>query len=139
MKHLNAVITLFMVFGLLAVVPTQAQERVIVTDVPFDFAVGDRVLPSGSYRIAPIANSFQVLIDGEETKTAMFAAGFPRDGAIAGPSQLVFDKVGDRYFLRAVVSRSLTSVEFPKSKTEKRVQSLDRQLERSVTALVPAY
>ena len=65
MKHLNAVITLFMVFGLLAVVPTQAQERVIVTDVPFDFAVGDRVLPSGSYRIAPIANSFQVLIDGE--------------------------------------------------------------------------
>ena len=139
MKHLIAAITLFVVFGLFAVVSSQAQERVISTDVPFDFAVGDRVLPSGSYRITAVANSFQVLIDGKETKTAMYAAGFPRDGAATGPSQLVFDKVGDRYFLKAVVSRAVTSVEFPKSKMEKKAQSLEHPIERSFAASALPY
>jgi hypothetical protein len=40
--------------------------------------------------------------------------------------KLVFDKVGGQYFLREVVSTS-QAVEFPKSQSEKRAQTLMKQ------------
>jgi hypothetical protein len=130
MKRLIAAITFFASSSLFAVMPTQAQERAISANVPFDFVVGDRVLPPGSYRIASIDNSFQVFIDGKGRPPAAFAVGSPREKAGNGESRLVFDKIGDRYFLKAIVSEFLAkSLDFPESKAEKKARNLEGSLE----------
>src|ERR1700722_18233974 len=107
MKRIITAVTFFAVSSLFAIMPASAQERAISANVPFDFVVGGRMLPPGSYRIASVNNSFQVLIDSKGQQPATFAMGYPSQRAANGESKLVFGKVGDQYFLKAIVSRFL--------------------------------
>ena len=115
----------------------------IQANVPFAFQIGDKTLPAGKYEIKAVDdNEPNVLeinsIDGHthivfETEDAQ-----KREDQVAKKTELVFDKVGDQYFLSQVwVVGTPTGSELAKSKMEKRLEDGGSQSEKhSVVAFL---
>ena len=101
------------------------QEQPFQANVPFAFTVGNRQLPLGSYRIKTFGTR-QVQIENMSQDIFESALANPSNMSRDENKKLVFDKVGDQYFLKKIVSTS-TAVEFPKSESEKRALTLQRQ------------
>ena len=98
-----------------------AQDGGIRVTVPFDFAVGNRILPQGSYHIS--SDGGFLAFKNSERKTSLFTQGIRNEGAKDDKSMLVFDNVNRQYFLRNIYSvYARTSVAFPKSKLEQKSQ-----------------
>lgn len=111
-------------------------------DVPFAFMVGDTTLPAGKYEIRALDDMPGVLelrsvnghtvvnFDAEPVKT--------KDERNASKCELVFDQIGDRYFLSQVfVAGSASGSELAKSRMEKRLEGDGGRPERhSVTAIL---
>lgn len=97
----------------------QAQALHVKADIPFDFVVGNTVYSAGTYSIAPATQSSNaLLLDGRDTRAIVM----PVQCSSALPSEttkLVFDRMGDTYFLRQVwVVGRTDGREFPRSKGE---------------------
>jgi hypothetical protein len=121
MKRITA--TALLAIANLAMAGTSfAQSNGVQANVPFDFTVGNQVLPSGTYGIQTQSSglimirnhdkpiSVLALVDQDETKS-------PNGG------KLIFHKYGDHYFLSEILSDSASmNVELHPSKTEKRVR-----------------
>jgi hypothetical protein len=87
---------------LLAVSAAQAQDARLKANIPFDFVVGDRVMPAGEYIVGPAGSQGQGITISSGNRTDMtltFAC------ASSGPSKstkLVFHALAGRYFLSQV-------------------------------------
>ncbi len=100
-----------------------AQEAAVKVDVPFEFTVGNHVLPAGNYRIT--AHGESLAFDNNDRKAFLFTVAARDDMATDGKSKLIFDSVHGQYFLRRIETASAeTSVEFPVSKQEKHSQEI---------------
>jgi hypothetical protein len=76
-------------------------EGKVVSNVPFEFAVGGVTLPAGVYTLGKAeANSDLVLIRSQDRGALLLPIAF--DEASAGRAQFDFEHVGDRYFLSKV-------------------------------------
>src|SRR6476661_2170797 len=104
MKRIAAVIALFAAATLFTVTGVSAQQTRLRAIVPFEFRVGNRTMPQGTYWIAS-AGSHEVLLKGN--RVAIFVVGSPREMSADGREKLIFDKVGDQYFLSEIVTTSL--------------------------------
>ena len=98
-----------------------AQDRAAQATVPFDFTVGNKLLPPGTYIITPQDYGVIMIQNPRRNITVLTTTTFdsrePRSGG-----KLVFNKYGDQYFLREVLCASASlSVDLPQSKQEKRV------------------
>jgi len=87
---------------LLAVSAAQAQDAKVKASIPFDFVVGDRVMPAGEYILGPAGSLGQAITisSGDNTDISLT---FPC--ASSGPSKstkLVFHTLAGRYFLSQV-------------------------------------
>jgi hypothetical protein len=101
-----------------------AQTATVNVKVPFDFAVGDRVLPKGTYRIQPDGD-FLLFNCKEHSAESIYANAEHGDASIDGRSVLSFDVVDGKHFLRKIASTSSTaSAEFPVSKLERNAEEL---------------
>ena len=110
-----------------------AQTATVDVKVPFDFAVGDRVLPKGTYKIQPDGD-FLLFNSKEDSSASIFANATHGDTSINGRSVLSFDVVDGQHFLRKIASTSsTTSAVFPVSKLEKNAEEL--RASREITAL----
>jgi hypothetical protein len=115
----------------------------IEATVPFAFTVGDTRLPAGKYEIRTLDdNSPSVLeissVDGR-TSVAFDTEDATTPGDhLAKTTELVFDKVGDHYFLSQVwVSGSQSGSELVKSRMQKRLEVSGTKAEKqSVAALM---
>jgi hypothetical protein len=117
----TATLVLGMSFGLTT--HASAQTTAVRATVPFDFAVGNRILPHGVYNISSDGNFLS--FSSRDSKAHMYTIALRGLPSSDGSSLLVFDKIQDKYFLRKVVSRfASTSREWPMSKLEKRTQEL---------------
>jgi hypothetical protein len=95
-----------------------AQQAALKVNVPFDFAVGNHVMPSGEYRISTQGDD--LVFENRTQKAYLFALAEPGDASTDGTSKLTFDVVQGQYFLRKISSTSAkTSADFPTSKLEK--------------------
>ncbi|MBI4891409.1 MAG: hypothetical protein HY821_12350 [Acidobacteria bacterium] len=111
-----------LVLALALAPPASAQgpTYVVRADIPFDFQVGQQKLPAGEYRIQPfnlgaIAVS-SVLPRTQHATSTVFPAG---GGKIAEETRLIFERYGDRYFLKQVWRAGTnTGAELPKTKDE---------------------
>jgi hypothetical protein len=97
----------------------QAQALHVKADIPFDFVVGNTVYAAGTYTIAPATQSSNaLLLDGGDVRAIVI----PNQCSLTLPSKatkLVFDRMGDTYFLSQVwVEGRTDGREFPKSKNE---------------------
>jgi hypothetical protein len=125
--------TLLGILGCLVLValPTvygQSEERVIAS-IPFEFTAGNRTLPAGDYTINRAENTpGMMLLRSEDSHSAVFfAVENTYSLQIAKQTELVFNKVGDRYFLSQIwVAGEDLGRELPKSRAE-------RELERNPT------
>jgi len=103
-QYLTVLFTLICVLGLGLGARAQEQDTV-VTNVPFDFVVGGKVLPAGTYRasrIDPSTGSRALQITSFETRASVLLIPTVFDGFQSGHAQLNFEHLGDSYFLSAI-------------------------------------
>ncbi|MBI4875055.1 MAG: hypothetical protein HY822_10530 [Acidobacteria bacterium] len=93
----------------------------IRASVPFDFMAGNQRVPAGEYVFAQDWFRRQLQIgstDAKVTLSIVFNAGSYNRTGFA--SALVFDRYGDRYFLREVLAgENAVGARLPKSRAEK--------------------
>ena len=91
-------------------------------NVPFDFKVGSAQLPSGTYDVRILGNDNTVMVQNDETSSAILAIARhenPRDTS----AKLVFHHVGNQYFLAEIWRGPGTDgMIVPTSKQEKELE-----------------
>lgn len=119
MKQFTA-ITLFAVASILSAGNALAEKHAVQTTVPFDFTVGTKTLPSGTYTITPVSDD-QIEIRNSKTNLAMLTPAYATVQQSKNGGELVFDKSADQHFLRAILCEfAPMNVSLPPSKLEKR-------------------
>lgn len=126
MKRITS-IALFALVSFVTIGFASAQERAVKANVPFDFTVGNKLVPAGTYTIS--AESYGVIeIQNRDAHVALMSTTTP-DGRQSKNGVLVFTKYGDQYFLSEILcSEANMNMAVPPSKTEKRA----RQQEASI-------
>jgi len=103
----------------------QAQDLRVKASIPFDFVLGDKIYPAGVYMVqrAPIGDgSVVTLRDVESQKVRNAITNACTAPKTPEATTLVFDKLGEQYFLRQIwVAGNTSGREFPTSKSETRM------------------
>jgi hypothetical protein len=100
-----------------------AQRTILSAKVPFDFSVGDKYLPAGTYQICELDRGTLISNrDGHFDVLGTYSSAGPSK---PGESKLVFDRVGDHYFLRQIwTSARDEGLAVPESKQEKEMRAM---------------
>jgi len=126
MKHANwlVVVTLVLLSGM-ASAQFHSNTR-IVSQVPFEFVVANKVVPAGQYLVeAHAMDSNILLIRNPGSDVSLFSTSSLRENKQgASHYALVFNKYGDRYFLAAVeLEGSKIAYRITKSKVEAELEA----------------
>jgi hypothetical protein len=101
--------------------------------VPFDFAVGNQVLPAGTYQVSYDATKTAILIRSQDDRFHAFTTTLLADPSTSD-GEVVFTKYGNQYFLHEVLCSAMSmNVALPTSRLEKRARIQEAQLPHSVT------
>lgn len=120
MKRITS-IALFALISFVTIGSISAQERAVKANVPFDFTVGNKLVPAGTYTISSDSPN-TILIQNGERHVAIFSSAYADDKP-SNTGKLVFHKYGDQYFLSEVLCSSVDmNLEIPTSKAEKRAR-----------------
>ncbi len=96
----------FLLLAAVTTMPLAAQTFVLKANIPFEFTVGNKVLPAGEYMISSDGMSPTVQLRGEASHVAALTMVFHRQLASvqdpAGLTKLTFNRYGNRYFLSEV-------------------------------------
>ena len=104
-----------------------AQSNGVRATVPFDFTVGNKLLPAGTYMITPGSTNVIVVRNHDKPISALVMT--VPDGKESKYGKLVFNRYGDQYFLSEILCQSAAmNLELHPSKQEKRVQMQQAQL-----------
>jgi hypothetical protein len=105
-----------------AVVSANGQSYGSKANVPFDFVVGSRNLPAGSYRVSSVTPSGDALrISSDDSKNTAARLTMPASGT-AKSAKLVFHRYGERYFLTEVWLSAEDGRKLMKSRQESAIQ-----------------
>jgi hypothetical protein len=126
MKHANwlVVVTLVVLSGM-AAAQFHSNTR-IVSQVPFEFVVANKVVPAGQYYVeAATIDSNTLLIRNPGSSVSLFSTSSQTEGKhSASRYALVFNKYGDRYFLAGVeLAGSKIAYRVTKSKVEAELEA----------------
>jgi hypothetical protein len=94
--------SLFALAGILGTGAAFAQAHSVQANVPFDFTVGSRHLPAGTYRLNSLRDDL-VEVENRETRAAVLSLVASDSQQPSKGAQLVFNKYGDQYFLSEVL------------------------------------
>jgi hypothetical protein len=100
--------------------------------VPFDFYAGTKQMPAGMYNIAISPESKAIEIRSADGSDAAFVLGYVANEG-GEKAQLVFDHIGDHYFLKTVDSYE-ERLDFPVRQMEAKVASADTPKSDAVVA-----
>jgi hypothetical protein len=126
-KQIYAAVTLLMVIGIWAVTAeAQSVNGVSIrANIPFEFSVGDKLLPAGEYRIQQVNPSSDVVMlqianaNGEARVMVRVQSMRARD---TNRTELVFNRYGGSYFLSTLaIEGSVDAWQAPKSHAERGV------------------
>ena len=123
MKRITA--TALLAIANLAMAGTSfAQTNGVQAKVPFDFTVGNKVLPAGTYQIKTQTESGMVIAIRNRDKPIVMLTTVDQDGTGSKDGgKLIFHKYGDQYFLREILCDSAgMNVALHPSKAEERVR-----------------
>jgi hypothetical protein len=109
MKKLIVTLSLFVTLAVASVYAQSAAN--IMVNIPFDFGVGNTILPAGQYTVEPIRSSLGaelgsllVIRSADGRARAMVQAMPIQVSAIQTQAKLVFNRYGGQYFLSEVWS-----------------------------------
>jgi len=105
-----------------------AQEPGVRATIPFDFAIGNNVLPAGHYQIVAQSHNL-VQVRNRDYGTTSWIVALPGDSGGRNDGKLVFDKYGDQYFLISASSASAgLSIVISPSRLEKQVRDREARV-----------
>jgi hypothetical protein len=108
----------------------QVQSRAVQATVPFDFTVGNKQLPAGTYSIAQ-ATDGTVQIQNRKTRVVVFTLA-SQNGSPSAGCVLDFDQYAGQNFLHAVLCQSAAiSINLPASKLENSARVEEAKLHES--------
>ncbi len=90
-----------------AVVSANAQSsKLVISNVPFNFVVGDQTMPAGEYRIrrASALSNGLIIQSSDATSSAMRLSNAIEPSSEKTNARLVFHRYGSHYFLTEVWS-----------------------------------
>ncbi len=127
-----ASIALFALVSFVTVGFASAQQRAVKADVPFDFTVGNKLVPAGTYTITADSKSSNVIeIRNRDEHVAVLSMTSPDDRQ-SKTGKLVFTRYGDQYFLSEILCASADmNMAVPASKAERRAHELQASLQNS--------
>ena len=99
----------------------------VTAQIPFEFSIGDKKLPSGKYSVGRLRqNSDDVVISVEDQggRSRALRTSIPVvDANITAKAKLVFHRYGDQYFLYQVwPAGATTGRQFLKSRSERELR-----------------
>jgi hypothetical protein len=92
---------LIMLTAALTVVPAIHAQKIATAAIPFDFRVDSTWLPGGTYEVRDM-NQSAILIVTTDNKQHALVLNMNAGDNKAGATKLIFDKVGNNYFLREI-------------------------------------
>ena len=84
---------------MITAVPTFAQVTSVKVDVPFEFQVGNRILPAGQYALTQFAGSALILENTSGKGSAVAPTQATGGNANSQQPHLTFHRYGEKYFL----------------------------------------
>jgi hypothetical protein len=131
--------TLWMVLAIAALMSVSAiadDTIAIKANVPFDFMVRNQSVPAGEYIFAQNGSWNMIQISSWDTRTALRVLRYPAGNNMTGfPYALVFNKYGNRYFLKQVwAGDRVMGVQLPTSRTEKEEMALSAPAKTTLIA-----
>jgi len=121
----GALMTLIVAFAVAT--PMVHAQTIMTANVPFAFTVGQQQLPAGAYSVREIGDRATLIQskDGRDHVMGVYANAGPSRN---GEAKLVFDKVGDRYFLSQIwTNASDHGLSVPESKLEKEMRAANSE------------
>jgi len=126
-KQIYAAVTLLMVIGIWAVTAeAQSVNGVSIrANIPFEFSVGDKLLPAGEYRIQQVNPSSDVVmlqIANANGEARVMVRVQSMRACDTNRTELVFNRYGSSYFLSTLaIEGSVDAWQAPKSHAERGV------------------
>jgi hypothetical protein len=119
--------------------PLPAQSVGLKANVPFDFVVGGRTLPAGSYDFGLLSRGGVLRVMSESgSASAMTASRVDTTTRSQNATKIEFHRYGNEYFLYRVCDGGATNaIEVPVSRTEREL-SARASLNRPETVMVLA-
>jgi hypothetical protein len=114
----------------------EAQTTGLLVNIPFEFQVGDQLLPPGSYTVSLRSGSTLTITDGKGlTAIRLTNAEKRRDPGMSEQSRLVFTLYENRYFLKEIRWAGYKDVRsLVKSKAEIELAKLNSPFTKTVVA-----
>ena len=107
-------------------------------DIPFDFVAGQRVMPAGTYEITHSDNLLELRATDQKAAEFLSVHAAYTVHTPSG-SSLVFDRRGDKYFLRQIwTAGNHDGYECPKTRIEKDVEKIVAQNKQDASPVVIA-
>jgi hypothetical protein len=97
--------TLTLLLTVTAISVSAQSERSKITNIPFDFIVGEKTLPAGEYTVEPNRSDFDKvwLVQSRDGRTSALFITMPvRASETQEKAKVVFHKYGDQYFLSQI-------------------------------------
>jgi len=138
MKRISA-IALFTIATLAASTGLVAQLPAVKANIPFKFTVGEQSMPAGEYIVSsPTRHVIQ--IQSADRQHVGMVIGSENSHELGASLALVFDKLGEYYFLHRVVSPANTSLNLnvAPGNAEKRLRTREAMLETEGQILLAA-
>ncbi len=126
--------------GMVASAPTALAQNTPVAkaDIPFDFLAGQRVMPAGTYEITHSDNMLELRATDQKAAEFLIVHSAYTPHTPTG-SSLVFDRRGDKYFLRQIwTAGNHDGLECPKTRIEKNVEKVVAQNKQDASPVVVA-
>ena len=126
--------------GMVASAPKALAQTTPVAkaDIPFDFVAGQRVMPAGTYEITHSDNLLELRATDQKAAEFLSVHAAYTVHTPSG-SSLVFDRRGDKYFLRQIwTAGNHDGYECPKTRIEKDVEKIVAQNKQDASPVVIA-
>ena len=128
MKYTNRMLALTLTLTMLPLLATAqlTSSQKLVTQVPFEFVLGSKIVPAGEWTVQLASMGSKTLVIGNsKAEVAMFSNTAPVEARKpAAHCALVFHKYGNSYFLSAVKIQGMQkSYGLPETKAEAEIRA----------------
>ena len=105
-----------------------AQSKVVRANVPFDFTVGDKLLPAGTYTIKETSDHL-IMIRNHDKPIAVLSLVNGDSHNSPNGGKLMFHRYGSQYFLSEILcDQANMNLQVPTSKTEQKTALQEARL-----------
>jgi len=102
-KYARIIVAITLLVGLGVAAKAETRDDIVVT-VPFEFVVGGKTLPAGTYKVSHLSlDKFStLLLTSRDNGTSAFMLPFESESASADKPSVSFQQVGDQHFLSTI-------------------------------------